>query len=146
MSTVDSPARTGDSAAASSPAVGRNEHGVISIDDRVVAKLAARAALDIADAGSAAPRVLGRSFDGVIGTRDTSLNSLPKATADVDNSMAILGLVISVRWPMSVPDVCARVRAHVADRITELTGLTVAEIQISVTDLVTALPPSPRVS
>ena len=46
-----------------SPA-GRTELGMISINDRVVEKLAAGAAAEIPDAGAAAPRVLGRSMTG----------------------------------------------------------------------------------
>lgn len=127
------------------PSVGRNEMGVISIDDRVVAKLAARAVVEIPDAGGAAPRLLGRSLDGVLGARDTSLDSLPKTSADVDGSLVVLELQISVRWPASVPDTAAQVRRHVASRISELTGLRVGEIQIEVSDLVTHLAPPPRV-
>ena len=130
----------------SSPGVGRTELGTVSIADRVVARLAARAALEIDDAGGAAPRILGKSLDGVRGTRSTSLDALPRATADVDGSVAVLSLELSVRWPASVPATTAAVRVRVAERIAELTGLTVAEIQISVTDLVTHLTPPPRVT
>lgn len=129
-----------------SPRVGRTELGMVSIDDRVVAKLAARAAVEIPDAGGAAPRVLGRSLDGVLGARDTSLDSLPRATADVDGSLVVLGLRISVRWPASVPAVAAQVRQHVTDRVKELTALDVTEVTIEVTDLVTRFAPPPRVS
>jgi hypothetical protein len=54
-----------------SPA-GRTELGMIGINDRVVEKMAARAAAEIPDAGAAAPRVLGRSVTGAaaLGTRD----------------------------------------------------------------------------
>ena len=130
----------------SPPGVGRTELGTVTVADRVVARLAARAALEISDAGGAAPRILGRSLDGVKGTRNTSLDALPRATADVDGSVAVLSLELSVRWPASVPATTAAVRAHVAARITELTGLTVAELRISVTDLVTHLTPPPRVN
>ena len=51
---------------------------------------------------------------------------------------------ISVRWPASVPEVSSALREHVRDRVSELTGLTVTEVAISVTDLVTQLPPPPR--
>jgi len=64
---------------------GRTEFGMIRIDDRVVARLAAQAALEISDAGAAAPRVLGRVVSGVgaLGIRQTSLSALPKANAEV---------------------------------------------------------------
>jgi uncharacterized alkaline shock family protein YloU len=57
----------------------------------------------------------------------------------------ILDLSISVRWPASVPEVTSAVREHVRGRVHELTGLTVTEVSISVTDLVTPLPGPPRV-
>jgi uncharacterized alkaline shock family protein YloU len=63
----------------------------------------------------------------------------------VDGSRAALDLVISVRWPASVPAVSTAVREHVRDRVTSLTGLTVTEISISVTGLATGLADPPRV-
>ena len=126
---------------------GRTELGMIGINDRVVEKMAARAAAEIPDAGAAAPRVLGRSVTGAaaLGARTTSLTALPKASADVDGSTVIVDLSISVRWPASVPEVSSAVREHVRGRVHELTGLTVTEVSISVTDLVTRLPGPPRV-
>jgi uncharacterized alkaline shock family protein YloU len=126
---------------------GPTELGMISINDRVVGKMAARAAAEIPDAGAAAPRVLGRSVTGAaaVGARTTSLTGLPKASTDVDGSIVILDLSISVRWPASVPEVTSAVREHVRSRVSELTGLTVTEVSIAVTDLVTRLPAPPRV-
>jgi uncharacterized alkaline shock family protein YloU len=123
------------------PAAGRNELGTISISDSVVAKLAAQAAVEIPDAGAAAPRLLGRSLSGAggLGVRSTSLTGLPKASAHVDGSIALIRLEISVRWPASVPAVTAAVRGHVRTRLAELTGLHVPEVTIQVTDLVTTL-------
>jgi uncharacterized alkaline shock family protein YloU len=126
---------------------GRTELGMISISDRVVEKMAARAAAEIPDAGAAAPRVLGRSVTGAaaLGARTTSLTALPKASADVDGSLVNLDLSISVRWPASVPEVTSAVRENVRRRVGELTGLIVSEVSISVTALVTQLPAPPRV-
>jgi uncharacterized alkaline shock family protein YloU len=125
---------------------GHTELGMISINDRVVAKIAARAAAEIPDAGAAAPRVLRRSVSGAaaLGARQTSLTELPKASADVDGSNAIVDLSISVRWPSSVPEVSRAVSEHVRSRVSELTDLTVTEVRISVTDLVTRIPGPPR--
>ena len=133
--------------AASGSRPGRNELGTISINDRVVEKMAARAAVEIPDAGAAASRFLGRSMAGAsaLGARQTSLTGLPKTSANVNGSLAILDLSISVRWPASVPEVASAVREHVRSRVTELTGLTVTEVSISVTALVTQLPAPPRV-
>jgi uncharacterized alkaline shock family protein YloU len=131
--------------AAGSP-VGHTDLGMISINDRVVEKVASCAAIEVPDAGAAAPRVMGRSITGgALGVRQTSLTGLPKASADVDGSVVVLELSISVRWPASVPAVAAAVRDHVRSRVSELTGLTVTEVNIAVTGLVTELPPAPRV-
>jgi uncharacterized alkaline shock family protein YloU len=83
---------------------------------------------------------------GGLGVRPTSLSALPKASAHVDASIALIRLEISVRWPASVPAVSAAVREHVRARLAELTGLKVAEVTIRVTDLVTeAAQPTRRV-
>ena len=67
---------------------GHTELGTISINDRVVEKMAARAAVEIPDAGAAASRFLGRSMAGAsaLGARQTNLTDLPKTSADVDGS------------------------------------------------------------
>jgi uncharacterized alkaline shock family protein YloU len=144
--TTDIAARPAPAPPAQTPP-GRNELGTITISERVVAKLASRAAVEIPDAGAAAPRVLGRSVasPSVLGGRQTSLTGLPKSSADVDGSRALLDLSISVRWPASVPAVTQAVREHVTERVAELTGLIVTEVAISVTDLARHLPAPPRV-
>ncbi|MGW9306994.1 Asp23/Gls24 family envelope stress response protein [Saccharomonospora azurea] len=117
---------------------GRTELGRIDISDDVVAKIAAYAAAEIPDAGSAASgfgRMLGRRKTP--GVRRTSLTTAPKTIARVDGATARLSLVISVRWPAPIPRVCAAVRRHVGDRVAELTGLVVTDIDIEVTDLTT---------
>src|ERR1700678_1722358 len=91
---------------------------------------------------SRVPPVVGRR---ALGARQTSLTGLPKSTADVDGSRAMLTLAISVRWPASIPAVRRAVREHVSSRVTQLTGLIVTEVAISVTDLVTSLPAPARV-
>ncbi len=126
---------------------GHAELGRISIDDSVVVKIAAQAAVEIPDAGAAAPRVLGRAVSGAgaLGVRQTDLHSLPKVSADVDGSLVRLDLAISVRWPSSIPQVTAAVREHVIRRVTDITGLEVTEVRIEVTDLVTSIAAPPRV-
>ncbi|HZC52871.1 MAG TPA: Asp23/Gls24 family envelope stress response protein [Mycobacterium sp.] len=127
--------------------VGRNELGTISVGESVVRKLAGQAALEIPDAGGAAPRVLGKSLasTGIPGVRDTSLTTLPKTSVLVDGAVALVQLELSVRWPASIPKVTEQVRRHVRQRLNDLTGLHIAEVTIKVTDLVTSLPKPPRV-
>ena len=127
--------------------IGRNELGSILIRDGVVAKIAACAAVEIPDAGAAAPRVMGRRVPGSgrLGLRATDLEALPKTTAEIDGKRAFLSVKLSVRWPASVPNTTAQVRQHVRERVEELTGLTVSEVRITVADLVTSIAPPPRV-
>src|SRR6476659_2956089 len=131
----------------SAPAIGRNELGTITVDDDVVAKMAACAAVEIPDAGAAATRVMGRSIPGGgrLGLRATNLAALPKTKAEIDGNSTFLSMELSIRWPASVPDTAAQVRQHVRERIQELAGLTVAEVDITVAALATTITPPPRV-
>jgi uncharacterized alkaline shock family protein YloU len=124
-----------------------NTAGKIAISDVAVGKLASRAVLEVSDAGGATPRVLGRAMPGAghLGIRETSLTALPKASADVDGALVYLDVRISVRWPASVPHVTARVREHLRTRVQALTGLTVAEVGITVDALVVDAAPTARV-
>jgi uncharacterized alkaline shock family protein YloU len=129
------------------PSVGRNELGTIVVRDDVVAKIAACAAVEIPDAGAAATRVMGRAIPGGsrLGLRATDLAALPKTKAEIDGNSAFLSVELSIRWPASVPDTTAQVRQHVRERVQELAGLTVAELDITVADLATNIAPPPRV-
>ena len=127
---------------------GRNELGTIKIDDSVVTKIAARAAAETPDAGAAAARMLGRAVPGanqLPGVRGTDLQGLPKTSVLVDGSKAFVTLELSVRWPVSVPEVTEQVRRHVRDRVRELAGLEVDEVHIVVADLAVDIAPPPRV-
>lgn len=121
--------------------------GRIDISDSVVAKIAGRAALEHPDAGAAATTLLGVTLPGagLLGTKTTDLHELPKTSATVDGSVATVELTLSVRWPKSVAQVTGAVRDHVRGRLTELTGLDVTEVRISVTDLATTFAAPPRV-
>jgi uncharacterized alkaline shock family protein YloU len=139
-----------DVARAAPPATARNTDepsGTITISETVVAKLASRAVLEVPDAGGATPRVLGRAIPGAghLGIRETSLTTAPKASADVDGAVARVEVAISVRWPVSIRQVTEQVRGHLRERLHALTGLTVAEVRVTVTDLVTDVAPTGRV-
>lgn len=129
------------------PGVGDSALGSIQIADQVVAKIAARAAAELPDAGASATRVLGRSVPGAgrLGLHSADLDGLPKTSADVDGAVVYVTLELAVRWPASVVAVTEQVREHVSTRVGELTGLRVAEVQIMVSDLVTHIASPPRV-
>jgi uncharacterized alkaline shock family protein YloU len=126
---------------------GRSELGRITVADSVVSKIAAMAASENPDAGSAAARVLGRAVPGAghLGMRGTDLDALPKTTVQVDGSKAYVSLEIAVRWTASVTEVTGQVRRHVRERVRELAGLEVDEVHIVVSGLATDITPPPRV-
>jgi len=148
---VATPPRPQSLAVASSgdPHVGRTDDGLVTVADGVVAKIASRAAVEVPDAGAAGTRLLGRELHGPglghLGVRRTSLDDLPKCSAQVDGTLAFLSLTLSIRYPAPVRTVAATVRSHVATRVLELTGLTVREVDIDIPALVTELPSLPRV-
>ncbi|OKI57853.1 Asp23/Gls24 family envelope stress response protein [Micromonospora sp. CB01531] len=121
--------------------------GRLHIHDRVVEKIAAQAAREVAEAGSARPRVLGRSLPGAgrFGIRRADQGAAATASAAIEGSVTRIELSISVRWPASIPEVTARVRDRVRTRVSDLTGLRVQEVGITVTDLVTDRTPASRV-
>ena len=129
------------------PLAGRTELGRITVADSVVTKIAAQAAVENPDAGAATARVLGRAVPGAgrLGVRGTDLDALPKTVVRVDGSKAYVSLEIAVRWSASVAEVTGQVRRHVRDRVRDLAGLEVDEVDIVVADLATDITPPPRV-
>jgi len=130
--------------------VGQTGLGVLSVADGVVAKLAARAAVDVDDVGAAATRVLGRELSGggldrLGWLKSSEIGALPACSARVDGQQAFVELTISVRYPAPVRQVAAAVREQVISRVGQLTGLQVVEVDIKVLALVRELPRPPRV-
>lgn len=127
--------------------IGRNDLGRIAVSSKAVEKIAALAAVEIPDAGGAAARLLGRPVPGAghLGIRGSGLDRLPKVNADIDGQLGFLEVELSVRWPAPIGKVTEAVRQHLAQRITELVGLDVREVNIAVVDLI-GEPTSARVS
>jgi uncharacterized alkaline shock family protein YloU len=129
---VPAPAGTasgGPAAAVGPAAVDPGGRGRTRIADRVVEKIAARAVAEVDDAGGAARRVLGVRV-GADG------DGRARVTAAVDGGVVLVQAAMAVRWPAPVRAVTRQVRAHVTERVHELTGLRVAEVDIEVTALV----------
>lgn len=127
--------------------LGRTDLGTVSVTDDVVSKIAARAAVEVPDAGAAASRILVRTMPGTghLRLHGADLQGLPKTSVEVDGSKAFIRMTISVRWPASVAQVTEQVRAAVRGRVADLAGLDVDELDITVADLATDLAPPPRV-
>ena len=99
-----------------------DERGTTTLADRVVEKIAARAALNIAHAAGLSRRVAGRDF-GTLSVR---------AHVAVDGRVASLQLELAVEYPASARATTRGVREHVAERVDTLCGLTVDHVDITV--------------
>lgn len=113
--------------------IGLNEFGRIHVGARTVEKIAAFAAVEIPDAGGAGARLLGRSVPGL---SKSSLERLPKVSADVDGALVFLDVELSVRWPAPIASVTEAVRQHLHQHVGALVGLRVSEVNIKVIDLI----------
>lgn len=103
--------------------------GLVSIADAVVEKIASRAAAEVDDVGGTASRVLG------VAIGSNGADSSPKVRARVDGSVVTLDVRLSVTYPAPVGRVTQQVRDHLVERIAGLTGLSVRQVDITVTAL-----------
>lgn len=98
--------------------------GEIHIPDRVLARIAERAA---------------REVEGVVEVSRPRRGPWGAATrATTAGGPASVRLNVSVAYPTPLRTFSDRLRRHVARRITEMTGITVDHVDVEVTSLVTA--------
>lgn len=114
------------------------DRGELSIAEQVVEKIAATALGEIDHIGGTAPTMLGVPLGSVDPDR------LPQVTAQVTGSVVTLAARCSVTYPAPVARVTDQARAHVIDRVDTLTGLRVAQLDITVTALTSPSPSSHR--
>jgi uncharacterized alkaline shock family protein YloU len=114
------------------------DRGEVSIADQVVEKIAATALGEVDQIGGAARRVLG------VPLGSTDPERLPQVTARVNGSVVTVTAHCSVTYPAPVGRVTEQARAHLVDRVDALTGLNVAQVDITVTALSTDTPSSRR--
>lgn len=106
------------------------ERGRTAIAKRVVERIAAHAVTEVDGVGGAPRRRLGgTTVDGADLDQDAT------ASAKVNDTSATLYLRLSVAYPASVAGVTEAARSHLRRRVTELTGLTVPRVDITVTAL-----------
>src|SRR5882757_2726158 len=94
------------------------ERGSLRIADRVVAKIAARAA--------------GEALSDAPGAELVPHEASPHATVSVRKDTARLRLTLELGYPADLGSVCGAVRRHVAGRVEALTGMTVPEVAVEV--------------
>lgn len=107
--------------------------GDLEIAGRVVQKVATIAAGEVRGVVST-----GSGFDQLLGHR------YPNADATVAGARARIRVDIAVAWPYPLAPVCTQVRDHVSARVSELVGLTVDAVDVTVSTVVHAPQPEPR--
>lgn len=125
--------------------VGDTGLGTIRIADPVIARIAARAVLDVPDAGGVAPSVIGKLAGGHLGVRETSLDSIPKTTASVDGTRAFVTTTVSVRWPAPIAATAQQVRDSIRSQVEHMVGVEVPEVEVRVEALIERGNDGPRV-
>jgi uncharacterized alkaline shock family protein YloU len=107
--------------------------GKTTIVDPVVAKIAGIAAREVPGVfalGGGAARVLGNIRE-VVGAKDFSQG----VRVEVGDTEVAVDLAIQVQYPEPLQRVSSDVRSAVAEAITELIGMKVAEINVTVVDV-----------
>jgi uncharacterized alkaline shock family protein YloU len=101
------------------------DRGALDIADRVVAKIAGRAASEVA----------GVEVPNSGGLRDLVGTATPKVQADVDGTTAAVTIVVAIDYPLPVFDTAAEVRRQVTRRLADLAGIERVEVRVEVTEL-----------
>ncbi len=111
------------------------DRGQTRIHDRVVQRIVSVSAAEVSGTGGTRRRVLGVAVSGA---------ERPVAQADVNGSVVTARVSLSMGYPSPVREIAAQVRGHVAQRVEELTGLRVAEVDVVVEALVPDVEPRVR--
>jgi uncharacterized alkaline shock family protein YloU len=109
--------------------------GTIRISEDAIAKMASHAAGELPEVGGPAQGLGHLPGTDVLGAK-ADLSRRPKASAHIDGDQVDVDLVVSVRWPASLPQVTSALREHVRTRIEQLTELHVSTVDIDVADLI----------
>ncbi len=113
--------------------------GHTRIDPKVVQKVAAEAVREIDNATGSPRRLLGIT----LGSTDSDTGA--QISAQVDDNTALVEVTMTVVYPASVQQVTRQTREHVRERVKELTGVNVREVDITVAGMRVRETQTPRV-
>ena len=116
------------------------ERGRLTVDDRVVEKVAGYAVTFVTDAAAAPRRVLGLNVGG------TRPGAAASVQAQVHKDLATVQVAIAVRWPRSVHTVTDEVREHIRSQVTAITGVRVDHVDVEVLSMTLPDAAAPRVT
>jgi uncharacterized alkaline shock family protein YloU len=111
----------------------QTERGATRIEDVVAAKVAGIAAQEVEgiQMGGSASRAVGGFLDSVTGGDGTTRG----VSVEVGEVEAAVDLSLAVEYGHPIPRISEAVRRNVINRIENLVGLTVTEVNITVTDV-----------
>ena len=118
------------------PPVAPEERGRLTVDDRIIEKVAGHAVTFITDAAAAPRRLLGMKI-GAARPDDAA-----SVQAQVQGDIASVSVAIAVRWPKSVQKVADEVRERIRSEVTAITGVRVDHVDVEVVSM--TLPDSQR--
>ncbi len=114
------------------------ERGATRIADRVVAKIASQAAREAlrVDGAGAADVAEAVDADDAADITDVGLTDAaaapPHAVAVVRGGVARVRVAVELGYPSDIGAHCGAVRRHVIERVSELTGMEVPEVVVTV--------------
>lgn len=115
------------------------ERGRLTVDDRVVEKVAGYAVTFVTDAAAAPRRVLGVNIGGARPDDAASVH------AEVQDDIASVHASIAVRWPRSVQEVADEVRERIRSEVAAITGVRVDHVDVEVVSMTLPESAEPRV-
>ena len=111
-----------------------SERGATTISDAVVSKVAGIAALEVEgiEMGGATSRTVGGFLDSWTGSGGRQARGV---SVEVGEQEAAIELSMAVEYPKSIPQISEAVRNNVINRVENLVGLNVVEVNITVNDV-----------
>ncbi len=115
----------------------QSDRGTTTISDAVVSQIAGIAAqeIDKVQMGGGASAAVGGFLQSVTGGASSGGNYSRGVSVEVGQEEAAVDLTMAVEYGQSVPQLTEAVRRNVINRVENLTGLRVTEVNITVTDV-----------
>lgn len=114
-----------------------NKNGTIRISDEVIADIAIKAAQDVEGVANVQQRLL-ENAKNIMSSRVTFVKGVLLAPSEEGLELTVQ---ISVLFGTKVQDICAAVQREVKEAVTDMTGITVSAVNVSVVSV--ALPKAP---
>lgn len=127
--TFGEPVPDTDTTAHPTTPIAPEERGRLTVDDRVVEKIAGYAVTFVTDAASAPRRVLG------VNIGKARPDDAASVRAQVQGDVASVHAAIAVRWPRSVQKVADEVRERIRSDVTAITGVRVDHVDVEVVSM-----------